>query len=75
MDTAGIGFFSIVFYALLETNFAVELLLLKSNPAKFNSGRSLQAVRAIKLCNPLCPSGLKASASYTIKDISAMKMV
>lgn len=75
METAGMGFFGIVFYAQLKTDFAVESSLLRSDPSKFDGGRSLQAVRAVKICNPLCPSGLKASASYIMKDISAMKMV
>jgi hypothetical protein len=75
IDTAGMGFFGIVIYALLKTDFAVELSLLRSDPSKFDGGRSLQAVRAVKICNPLCLSGLQASASYIVKDVLAMKMV
>lgn len=75
LDAAGMGFFGIVFYALLKNDFAVASSLLRSNPSKYDGGRSLQAVRAVKICNPLCPSGFKASASYIIKDILAMKML
>jgi hypothetical protein len=75
MDAAGMGFFGIVFYAVLKTDFAIEASLLRSDPFSYNSRRSLQAVRAVKICNPLCPSGVKASASYIMKDMRAMKMV
>lgn len=75
MDAAGMGFFGIVFYAVLKTDFEVDSSLLRSDPSNHNGGRSLQAVRAVKICNPLCPSGLKASANYIMKDILAMKMV
>lgn len=75
MDAAGMGFFGVVFYALLKTDFTVQSSMLRSDPSKYDGGRGLQAVRAVKICNPLCPSGVKASASYIMKDIWAMKMV
>ncbi|KNG45296.1 hypothetical protein DDE82_009020 [Stemphylium lycopersici] len=75
LDAAGMGFFGIVFYALTKFDFAVERSLLISDPVRYNSADGLRKVQAVKICNPLCPSGTKASAEYLMKEIKAMKRV
>ena len=75
LNTAGMGFFGIVFYTILKSDFLIEQSNLASDPSKYDSAGGLQKIQAVKTCNPLCPSGIKASASYIVKDIKAMKKV
>jgi serine/threonine protein kinase len=71
-DAAGIGFFGVVFYALTKEDFTAEQSRLISDPVNYDSVESVQKIQAVKICSPLCPSGIKASARYLVKDIKAM---
>lgn len=75
MDVAGMGFFGIVFYAMSKADLLIESSLIKGALSTYDSKKGLQSVQAVKLCNPLCPSGVKASAGYVMKDITAMKRI
>lgn len=75
INAAGMGFFGIVFYAILKSDFLAEQSRLASDRLKYDSAGGLKKVQAVKICNPLCPSGIKASAGYIIKDITAMKKI
>ena len=69
------GFFGVVFYALTKHDFTVEQSRLTSDPVNYDSAGGIQKIQAVKICTPFCPSGIKASAKYLIKDIEAMKKV
>lgn len=75
IDVAGMGFFGVVFFALPKYDHMMNQSLLKSNPSNYNIASSIQLIQAVKICNPLCPSGIKASAEYLLKDITAMKTI
>lgn len=75
LDAAGMGFFGVVFYALTKHDFTVEQSRLTSDPVNYDSAGGIQKIQAVKICSPFCPSGIKASAKYLIKDIEAMKKV
>jgi serine/threonine protein kinase len=68
-------FFGIVLYALIKSDFIVEQSRLTSDPVQYDSANGLRKIQAVKICNPSCPSGIKASGSYLIKEIEAMKQV
>jgi serine/threonine protein kinase len=75
LDAAGMGFFGVVFYALTKHDFTVEQSRLTSDPVNYDSAGGIQKIQAVKICSPFCPSGIKASAKYLIKDIEGMKKV
>lgn len=75
IKAAGMGFFGIVFYALLRSGFLNEQSLLIKDSSQYDRRKGLPKVQAVKICNPLCPSGIKSSAKYIIKDITALKKI
>jgi serine/threonine protein kinase len=75
VHAAGIGFFGVVFYALIKSDFLLEKSRLKSDTLRYDGTSGLQKIKAVKICNPLCPSGVKASASYLDKEIRAIRQI
>ncbi|KAK5163062.1 uncharacterized protein LTR77_010997 [Saxophila tyrrhenica] len=75
VHAAGVGFFGIVFYALVKSDFAFEQSRLTDDPSRYEGAGGLGKIQAVKICNPMCPSGVKASASYLVKEITAMRTV
>lgn len=49
--------------------------MLANSQPEYDSEKSYLTVQAVKICNPLCPSGIKASANYIIKDITATRKI
>jgi serine/threonine protein kinase len=72
---AGMGFFGVVFYALMKSDLLLEKSRFTINTVKYDGASGLQKIKAVKICNPLCPSGVKASASYLIKELRAIQKV
>lgn len=72
---AGIGFFGVVLYAFTKADFQIERTNLISELAEYDSKRGLQNVRAVKVCRPRCPSGIRDNARRLIAEIEAMKRV
>jgi serine/threonine protein kinase len=75
VHAAGMGFFGVVFYAFVKSDFLLEKSRLKSDTLKYGGTSGLQKLRAVKICNQLCPSGVKASASYLKKEIMAIRQI
>jgi serine/threonine protein kinase len=75
VHAAGMGFFGVVFYALIKSDFLSEKSRLKRDKIDYDGASGLQKIKAVKICNPLCPSGVKASASYLKKEIRAIRRV
>jgi serine/threonine protein kinase len=75
VHAAGMGFFGVVFYALIKSDFLLEKSRLKSDTLRYDGTSGLQKIKAVKICNPLCPSGVRASASYLNKEIRAVRQI
>jgi hypothetical protein len=55
VQAAGMGFFGVVFYALIKSDFLSEKSRLKSDTVRYGGADGLQKIKAVKICNPLCP--------------------
>lgn len=71
MHAVGMGFFGIVFFAFEKPFPLVE----KCEVNKHDLREAFGKVKAVKICNPLCPSGTKASAQYLRREIDAVRRI
>lgn len=74
LGVAGIGSFSIVFSATTKSKPYIEKFGTPHHREE-SDGRGTQAIQAVKLCLPGCPSGIKSSTVRLLAEIEAMKRV
>jgi serine/threonine protein kinase len=74
LGVAGIGSFGIVFSATTKSKPHIEKFGTPQHREE-SDGRGTQAIQAVKLCLPGCPSGIKSSTVRLLAEIEAMKRV
>jgi serine/threonine protein kinase len=74
LEVAGIGSFGIVFSATTKSKPHIDKLGTPQH-RDASEGSGTQALQAVKLCLPGCPSGIKGSTSRLRAEIEAMRRV